>query len=84
MKICVEFLKSDINKIPKEIKYYIENDWIYEKDSCSITFQSLDDFCAAIYIIYPFASFTIEVINSSYANIKDFDNGIWQLKENRK
>jgi hypothetical protein len=86
MQVIWDGCKSskDLEKIPQDIIYGLEHDWLIE-DSGSIIFHSLDDAYRAIKAIYPLATYTLEV-NNSYATIfiENFDNHLYELKEYRK
>ena len=74
--------EEDLTKIPNDIKYYLENDWLLDNEG-TIVFQSLDDTYKAIKSIYPLATYDIK-IKDAFITIENFDSHLWELKEYRK
>ena len=75
--------EKDLEKIPKDIKYWLEHDWLLGKSEGTIVFESLDDAHKAIISIYPLARYFFNMRDNS-AIVENFDDHLWELKENRK
>lgn len=82
MRVYWSCAEDNLEKIPKDIQYWREHDWLLEDNTGTITTQSLDDMHKIITSIYPLATYTLE-INSTSAIIKDFDDRQYELKEFR-
>ena len=72
-----------LKKIPKDIKYWLEHDWLLDEGEGTIVFESLDDTHKAIMSIYPLAQYSLD-IRDNFATVENFDNHLWELKEYRK
>ena len=75
--------EEDLKKIPKDIKYWLEHDWLLDEGEGTIVFESLDDTHKAIMSIYPLAQYSLD-IGDNFATVENFDNHLWELKEYRK
>ena len=75
--------EENLKKIPKDIKYWLEHDWLLDESEGTVVFESLDDAHRAIMSIYPLARYSFN-IRDSFATIESFDDRLWELKEYRK
>lgn len=83
MKVYWTCKEKDLKKIPKDIKYWLENDWLLEEQEGTIVFESLDDTHKAIISIYPLARYSFNM-RDNFATVENFDDHLWELKEYRK
>jgi hypothetical protein len=75
--------EEDLKKIPKDIKYRLEHDWLLDEGEGTIVFESLDNALRAIISIYPLAQYSFNMRNN-FAIVENFDDHLWELKEYRK
>lgn len=75
--------EKDLEKIPEDIEYWSEHDWLLNEGEGTIVFESLDDAHRAIISIYPLARYSFAMRDNS-AIVESFDDHLWELKEYRK
>ena len=75
--------EEDLKKIPSDIKYGLEHDWLLNEDEGTVVFSSLDDTHRVIMSIYPLARYILKM-RDTFATVEEFDNHLWELKEYRK
>ena len=75
--------EENLKQIPKDIKYWLEHDWLLDEGEGTIVFESLDDAHRAIISIYPLARYSLNM-RDNFATVENFDDHLWELKEYRK
>lgn len=77
--------KKYVRRIPAEIKFDLENDYLTEDEECTFTFHSADDCIRAIQSLFPYATFSLEFdLTYESGEVVNFDDHLWELKEYRK
>ena len=85
MEISMEIKRELIDKIPDEYCVNIEDDWLLEEDTCTVTFYSLDICYAVLQELFPLASYVIKIDNTIESGfVEEFDDHNYELEENRK
>ena len=85
LKVLWYYNTEIIDKIPKYIKFYIDNDYLNEDNFCTFIFDSISDVIEVIQLLYPIATFDIKIdLNYKSAIINNFDNHLYEYKKYRK
>ena len=84
LKVLWYYNTEIIDKIPKYIKFYIDNDYLNENNFCTFIFDSISDAIEVIQLFYPIATFDIKIdLNYKSAIINNFDNHLYEYKKYR-
>ena len=69
LKVLWYYNTEIIDKIPKYIKFYIDNDYLNENNFCTFIFDSVSDVIEVIQLLYPIATFDIKIDLNYTVNI---------------